>query len=165
MPDLLSGNLEKPTQELAPQEVSGIEADEQTFENSAESKDTFLEEAIATEEAPVTQLQQTAAQAKPQPKPVIKDHVTVTVEKILEEGLGELYAALPDSAKPKFREKGEHAAIEIAAMVRSLKFKVRKALELIRDWLLTIPSVNKFFLEQEAKIKVDKLADLVKHHD
>jgi hypothetical protein len=34
---------------------------------------------------------------------------------------------------------------------------VKKILALIRDWLKLIPGVNRFFLEQEAKIKTDKI--------
>jgi hypothetical protein len=50
---------------------------------------------------------------------------------------------------------------EISKMVRSLQLNVKRALQLIRDWLLTVPKVNKFFLEQEAKIKVDKINLLI----
>jgi hypothetical protein len=46
-------------------------------------------------------------------------------------------------------------------MVRGLQVKMKRALQLVRDWLLCIPGINKFFLEQEAKIKVDRLVDLV----
>jgi hypothetical protein len=45
-------------------------------------------------------------------------------------------------------------------MVRGLKIHAKKVVELIRDWLLTIPGVNKFFLEQEAKIKTDRVLEL-----
>lgn len=92
---------------------------------------------------------------------MVKDEVTVEVEKVLEEGLGNFYAQLPTTAKQKFKDKGEQASNEIAAMVRGLKLNFKRALRLIRDWLLTIPKVNRFFLEQEAKIKVDKLNELV----
>ena len=60
-----------------------------------------------------------------------------------------------------FKKKGEEASIEISKMVRNLQLNVKRALQLIRDWLLTVPKVNKFFLEQEAKIKVDKINLLI----
>ena len=164
MPDLLSGAPERSSRELIPKEVSGVEADDQTLENLPESKDTFLEEASGRDEAPVTKIAGVSAGGRaqePTPTSAPKDDVTLRVEKILEEDLGELYATLPESAKPKFKEKGERAAVEISAMVRSLKLKARRALELIRDWLLVIPAVNRFFLEQEAKIKVDMLTELI----
>ena len=42
-------------------------------------------------------------------------------------------------------------------MVRAYKVKVRDVVHLIREWLLVIPGVNAFFLEQEAKIKTDRI--------
>ena len=45
-------------------------------------------------------------------------------------------------------------------MIETGKAVGRKILKLIRSWLKLIPGVNKFFLEQEAKIKTDKIVDL-----
>ena len=47
-------------------------------------------------------------------------------------------------------------------MVRGFRVKVKRVLELIYEWLKTIPGVNKFFLEQEAKIKTDEIMELEK---
>jgi hypothetical protein len=40
------------------------------------------------------------------------------------------------------------------------KIKVNKIIDLIRRWLKLIPGINKFFLEQEVKIKADKIIRL-----
>ena len=161
MVDLASGIEKTPKLEPLPQEESGVQADAETFKNLAESQDVFLEQ-----ESPVTPIEQskviegvpvTTAAA---PTVIPKDEVTIEVEKVLEDGLGDFFKTLPDTAKPKFKQKGEEAATELSGMVRSLKIQVKRALLLIRDWLLTIPGVNKFFLEQEAKIKVDQLLEL-----
>ena len=40
------------------------------------------------------------------------------------------------------------------------KLKVKKVVNLIKKWLTMIPGVNKFFLEQEAKIKTDEIVKL-----
>ncbi|MFH1621240.1 MAG: hypothetical protein ABIB04_04105 [Patescibacteria group bacterium] len=161
MVDLSSSTPERPIPEILPTEESGIEADEKAYDALPESKDVFLEE--EDKFGPTTKiLEGKKVVSAAAPSPIVpKDDVTIEVEKILEEGLGDVYENLPESAKPKFKEKGELAAREISAMVRSLKLKLRKVLELIRDWLLTVPGVNRFFLEQEAKIKVDKLRELV----
>jgi hypothetical protein len=161
MPDLVSPKLEMPKQELPPTEESGVEADEKAREQLDKTQETFLEEA-ALETAPSTPIEQAPIGATPVPAVVVKDDDQVSIEKILEEGLGPYYTTLPETAKPIFRKKGEQAATEIAGMVRTLKIKVKRVLTLIRDWLLTIPNVNKFFLEQEAKIKTDKIVELVK---
>ncbi|MFH1078447.1 MAG: hypothetical protein V1745_04195 [Patescibacteria group bacterium] len=142
-------------------EISNIEADEQAYEQSQESKETFLEQERPVEPAPPTPVQDQAATTIAAAAHPMKDEVVVHVEKIMEEGLGSLYASLPDNAKPIFRTKGEEAAIEISGMIRSLKFKAARALRLLRDWLLTIPKANRFFLEQEAKIKTDRILEYV----
>jgi hypothetical protein len=40
--------------------------------------------------------------------------------------------------------------------------KAKEVLKLIVIWLRFIPHVNKYFLEQESKIKTDKILDLYK---
>ena len=152
----MAGRVELPKQEALPREETSVEADLESLKELPESKDVFLDE----EEKPPVVLSNVTSLSAPAPAPVPKDEVTVEVEKVLEEGLGTFFATLPESAKPKFKQKGEEAATELSGMVRSLKIQVKRALVLIRDWLLTIPGVNKFFLEQEAKIKVDRLIEI-----
>lgn len=86
---------------------------------------------------------------------VPKDEVKTRVSSILEEGMKEYYAQLDPAAQARFKAKGDEVAGQIAVMVRGFKVNVQKVLSLIRDWFLTIPSVNKFYIEQEAKIKTD----------
>ncbi len=86
---------------------------------------------------------------------VPRDEVTTRVSSILEEGMKDYYAQLDPAAQVRFKEKGDEVAGQIAVMVRGFKVNVQKVLSLIRDWFLTIPSVNKFYIEQEAKIKTD----------
>ncbi len=160
MADLSSSTPERPILELPLIEESGLEADENAYEATPESKDVFLEEQTEAASAAKNIPGQPVTNYASSPL-ITKDEVILEVEKILEQGLGSMYESLPEEAKPKFKQKGELAAREISTMVRSLKLKLGKVLELIRDWLLTIPGVNKFFLEQEAKIKVDMLQNLV----
>lgn len=86
-----------------------------------------------------------------------KDEVLQRVEDILSTGLAEIYGSLPEAKKPIFRAKGEEVASLIHNMIASGKVKVHAVLRAIRDWLHMIPGVNKFFLEQEAKIKTDSI--------
>lgn len=90
---------------------------------------------------------------------VTKSPELVAVEKILSDGLEELYSKLPENRKAEFKQKGEQAASAIEKLLQSAKVQVKKVVSIIRDWLLMIPGVNKFFLEQEIKIKTDKLLD------
>ena len=84
------------------------------------------------------------------------------VERVLEDNLREVYFALPPDKRTAFRAKGEEAATKIRALMARGKATVGKILQLIRGWLKTIPGVNRYFLEQEAKIKTDKIIALSK---
>lgn len=82
------------------------------------------------------------------------------IENILEEDLGDVYFSLTPDKQREFKRKGEETAVKISILTQKTKVKVKKIISLIRDWLLLIPGVNKFFLEQEAKIKTDKIIEL-----
>jgi hypothetical protein len=93
----------------------------------------------------------------PMVAPPPKSGTLVKIEKILEEDLEDFYFSMPPEQQKAFKEKGEETASAIENMVRAGKAIGRKILKLIRAWLKMIPGVNKFFLEQEAKIKTDKV--------
>ena len=95
--------------------------------------------------------------------PQVRDEVTVKIEKILEDGVGDAYSRLSPIQKQEFKIKGEAVAKQIREMLRSTHFKVKKILRLILEWLKMLPGVNRFFLEQEAKIKTDRIIALTKH--
>lgn len=82
------------------------------------------------------------------------------IERILEDDLATTYFNLPEDKKEEFRVQGEKTAWAINQLLSATKVKVKKIISLIRNWLLIIPGVNKFFLEQEAKIKADKIIKL-----
>jgi hypothetical protein len=166
--ETLSPEAEKHV-EQTPEEVqasldrmSDVEADETVSESLPETKDNILHaekkpELEAAEE--VTPAITAGTGSRPALPP--KDEAVIEVEKILEDGIGPFYASLPPEARPLFKQKGEEAANEISEMVRTLHMKVKRILELIYMWLKTIPGVNKFFLEQEAKIKTDRIVELI----
>ncbi len=86
------------------------------------------------------------------------------IEKILEEDLADLYNSLNYKEKMIFKAKGEEVAKSIFQLIyKKSKVKVKKIIKLIRSWLKLIPGINKFFLEQEAKIKADKIIYLVEN--
>ncbi|MFA6537545.1 MAG: hypothetical protein WCT18_04085 [Patescibacteria group bacterium] len=82
------------------------------------------------------------------------------IEKILSEGLDDLYKTLPDNRKAEFRQEGEVVARKIEVLLTATKIKVSQIIKVIVGWLRMIPGVNKFFLEQSTKIKVDELLEL-----
>jgi hypothetical protein len=144
-------------------DISSVVADRRAYEQSAEYEDAILHAEAGTEleAAQATHIHHVNPPPEPQDAQGEKDEVIIEVERILEEGIGPFYASLPPEAKPVFKKRGEDAASQIAEMVRHMHLKVRKVVRLIADWLKTIPGVNTFFLEQEAKIKADMLKQLV----
>lgn len=94
------------------------------------------------------------------PIPQVQDPTVLKIEKILEGGLADQYAKLSPIAKQEFRIKGEETSIKIKELLQDTHIKVKKILLLIIEWLKILPGLNKFFLEQEAKIKTDSLVEL-----
>lgn len=83
------------------------------------------------------------------------------IEKVLEEDLGEIYNNLTPAEQKLFKMKGEEAARNIFKLVyHQAKVKVKKIIKAIRSWLKSVPGINKYFLEQEAKLKADKIVKL-----
>jgi len=96
----------------------------------------------------------------PQPSAPAKSPVLEKIENVLEEDLQEIYFQLPAEKQAEFRQTGEETASKIEGLLGTVKIQVKKILELIIKWLRIIPHVNKYFLEQEAKIKTDKILEL-----
>lgn len=123
-------------------------------------KEVIQEEEKGRLKARVTQAKPVATApdlAVPQKSVVQKE-----IEDVLEEDISEIYQQLDAEQQRLFKEKGEETASKIAQLIASAKATARKIASLIIEWLKIIPGVNKFFLEQEAKIKADKILALHK---
>ncbi|MDO8499364.1 MAG: hypothetical protein Q7S66_01745 [bacterium] len=92
--------------------------------------------------------------------PTFKDDTTIKIEKIMEEDLKEIFATLSPITKQEFKLKGETTAAKIRELLKSSHSKAKKIFALIVEWLKILPGINRFFLEQEAKIKTDKMIGL-----
>lgn len=97
-------------------------------------------------------------------KQKIQDELTEEIEEVMEEGLKDAYKELTPVQQQEFKIKGEETAIEIRKLFKQGKAKIKKIFKLIFEWLKTLPGINKFYLEQEAKIKADKIFHLGKKH-
>ncbi len=82
---------------------------------------------------------------------------TAAIDNILSEGLNEVFLKMNPTEQAAFKKAGEETVIKISKLLLETKVKVNKIVALIRKWLKMIPGVNKFFLEQEVKIKADKI--------
>ena len=96
-------------------------------------------------------------QAAPAPAQATKSPTLIEIENVLTENLDEIFFSLPQDARQAFKLKGEETARTIEGLMSHAKVKENKVLNLIKDWLRMLPAINKFFLEQEAKIKTDKV--------
>ncbi len=86
-----------------------------------------------------------------------KDPAVQEVETVLEEGLGDVYRSMDEATQQEFREQGEATASRITDLLQSARVQVQKIVRLITSWLRIIPGISRLFIEQEAKIKTDRL--------
>jgi len=92
-------------------------------------------------------------------QPVVsqKNKFEAEIEEVLQEDLTDLYLSMSPEERKAFKIKGEETVSLIHELVRAAHINTKKIFQLIRTWLHMIPGVNRFFLEQEAKIKTDKV--------
>ena len=151
-----------------PQEITpgfspeNLQSIDQTLDAGSESAGGVesAAEKIVEQSVPVAPI----AAPLPAPVPVksspATDSISKEVESVLSENIATIYKNLPADRKKAFKLKGEQITDQIVHMIRSGILQVKKILGIIRDWLEMIPGVNAFFLEQEAKIKTDKIQEL-----
>jgi len=140
---------------LAPEKH--LEATEQKLV-SREEDNNFLEEAIGGLK------QRLKTTKKPKNISTAKDPITLDIEKVMEQDLADAYKELTPTQKQAFKIKGEETAWEIRTLLKSTHIKVKNIFRLILEWLKMLPGINRFFLEQEAKIKTDKIIALKQKH-
>lgn len=133
--------------EQAQEQKEGMEIREEEPEIEDESDDETLPPPAEPVTTPVI---------APVPAPP-KDKLEKEIESILEEDLTEMYLSMPAELQLEFKQKGEETVSKIRVMVSKTRVNAKKIFGLIKDWLKIIPGVNRFFLEQEAKIKTDKI--------
>jgi len=154
-------NPETKIQTPAESNITEIEKTEPKSESIPEKQSltqedkNFLEEGI---DSLTSKLKKT--KKKPTQIPQVRDEMAVQIEKIMEEDLGEAFNELTPIQKQEFKIKGEESAQKIRHLVKKTHIKVKNIFRLILEWLKMLPGVNKFFLEQEAKIKTDKIISL-----
>jgi len=164
---ILLGMADQPKKTIEAAEVKApelLEVAPKEIEKKVEQPETKPEAPKEAKEEP----KEAPGAALPPVKPTddipdapVKDELTQEVEGVLAEDLGDMYNKLPPNQQKDFKAKGEEVAKDIGTMVSSGKIKAKKVVQWIKDWLKMIPGVNKFFLEQEAKIKTDKVLALV----
>lgn len=126
---------------------------------TAESRE---EEKIGEEKISETPKAAPPRPLKPAPQLIPKPAELRQIENIMAEDLKEAFLQMSPEEQIKFKEEGEKVAGNIWKMVISAKVQVKKILDLISGWLKRLPGVNKYFIEQESKIKTDKIIKMIK---
>lgn len=89
--------------------------------------------------------------------PVQLDPEIVEIESVLSEGMESFFLGLSPQKQMEFKLKGEGAARSIRDALHKKTTRIKDIVRLIINWLKTLPGINRFFLEQEAKIKADRI--------
>ena len=114
----------------------------------------------ATKEGVVSR-EKTEAATPVSTTPAITDDYHVRREReiddFLSDGLGETFLAMSPEKQKVFKEEGEKTAKKINVLLDATKINLGKIVDLIRRWLKLITGVNRFFLDQEAKLKADRI--------
>ncbi len=143
------------TPALKPEVASSLEVAGERQESKRVERGTRDASAISAQALRDVALAKAAPVVPPRP---LKDPVYIEVEQVLSDGLLEYYRAMNPKVQQLFKSRGEELAQALTEMVQGAHVQISKVVELIRRWLLLIPGVSRFFLEQEAKIRADRIA-------
>ena len=150
--DLLGNKIEQGPSSLSPETPASPEnKPEQIVEQAIEKKEESLETS-----APVVVPNPTSSSINT----TYRERRAHLIDETLAEGLGNSYLAMSPAQQKTFKEKGEETVAKINILLDETKVKVKKIVNLIKKWLSLITGVNKFYLDQEAKIKADKILNL-----
>jgi hypothetical protein len=94
--------------------------------------------------------------------PTTKSKGLQEIESVLEDGMDKYFQNMPPAKQEEFKKVGEETASTVLQLLKAVKVRVVDVLNAIRRWLGLIPGVNKFFIEQESKLKTDNLLRLKK---
>lgn len=147
------------------EEFLAVETQKETEGKAETEKDNIVPAEKDISQPKPTSVKKPVISRIPKKIPAPHDPLTIKIERVLEEGLEESYQKLSPVAKQEFKIKGEATATAIKELLFSTKVQVKKILNLIIAWLKLLPGVNRFFLEQEAKIKTDKLLAIKKREE
>jgi hypothetical protein len=151
-----------------PPEINLEKIPTQEFENLPEKKEQSQEKKV---EKPVEKKDESDKKIKlPIIKKVSQDeevseekkHRSKEIDGILANGLSDVFLSLSPEKQDEFKKKGEETTVKINNLLDKTKVNLGKIVILIKKWLSIIPGVNRLFLEQEAKIKADRIIKLKK---
>jgi len=144
------GSSEQPTITQPEAEISPEQSAEQKIERVVPKMET-----IKPTETPVAPVARKAVVTKTAQQ--LRDE---QIDAILSDGLTDIYLSLSPKKQAEFRAGGEETVKKISGLLSQTKIKIKQIVDVIKRWLSIIPGINKFFLEQDAKIKAEKIIKL-----
>jgi len=146
-------SVDQPKSMAASAEQRDFTTPDQKEASPANTEQASTEHAVNRENQPFQAGQSAASTASQNASSLASQKI----ERILEENLADLYFSLDEGHRRIFKEEGEKTAQQIEMVIKRGKSVLVKIIELIKHWFKLIPGVNKFFIEQEAKIKAEKI--------
>lgn len=136
--------------------------DKKEKESSSENKVEYFVVKKETDDALKKPLKQTKDKQIPNNASVQtwQDKRAREIDNILATGLNDIFLKMNQQEQVIFKKVGEETVVKINTLLLETKVKVHKIVDLIKKWLKLIPGINKFFLEQEAKIKTDQIVKI-----
>ncbi|MBT3539465.1 hypothetical protein HOF40_02180 [Candidatus Parcubacteria bacterium] len=141
--------------DAAPMPQTEMESAKELEPKPIETEDGSLEGRIDTLKKKLKRKKKTSVQM-----PHIKDELTERIEEVMQEGLADAYMELTPVQQQEFKMKGEEVAGNIRELMKKTHVKIKEIFKLLMEWLKMLPGINSFFLEQEAKIKADKIISI-----
>jgi len=144
----------------APKPETSLEPKEAQKELAPESPEQSSAKEVENQQPSTPSSVQSMPQAPTAAPPPPKSPTLMQVESILEENMAEAYSGMDQATQIRFRQEGEKTSKKIEQVLYQVKLKVKNILDLIRNWLKIIPGVSGYYIEQETKIKTDKIMSL-----
>lgn len=129
-------------------------AEKERIKRLEEARKSVIDEVVQMENMAPATIGPVAAVLAPQLKQQKQ------IEKILAQGLEDIYLSLKPERQKKFKQAGEETAVKINKILVKAKINIGAIIKLIKKWLSLIPGVNKYFLEQEAKIRAEEIVKM-----
>jgi hypothetical protein len=150
--------LRKKIEKLAKEEIQKEKKEKQEKKSETKKeKEPKVEEEKKTEKIENTQTSAAPVVVSVGAPSTEDEEKKKEIEKILEKDLAEIYFSLPPEKRAEFKQQGEETRDKINDLLKKTAVRLQDVIKLILKWLALIPGVNRFFLEQEAKIKADEI--------
>ena len=143
-------------QAIAAPEAKGAQRSPEAGEQASESKDQASSGQTGSHVSHVVPLKDRVQ------SPHTKSERLVAIERIMSDRLGDIYMGLDPAPQQAVKAAGEDAAGKIEQLIEEGKAAAKSVLKILQTWLKKIPGVNRYFLEQESKIKTDRIMAVVR---